>query len=175
MVGDLMALFLLQADQPDRTMVLLLGELQEILIPLAGIAMIVMIVWLTVRAKQEKARAQADFHKQLVDKFASGGDFASFLNSASGQRLLEGFSNSQVNAKQRILRSTGLGIVASVVGLGLLGLGWTEEGFFTSGVIVLTVGLGYLISAAVSYRLSQRMGLLKESEPSTTNESLSQT
>ncbi len=146
----------------------------EILVPFALFAMIVLIVWLLVRRSQAQARARMEFHKQLLGKFTSGSEFAAFLGSKGGQRLLEGLWSQQVNAKERILKAMGAGVVLTVLGLGALGLSWRTGGFLYPGVLSLALGVGFLIATVISYRLSKKWGLLRDKESSPEDESIPQ-
>ena len=146
----------------------------EILVPLAFFAMIVLIVWLLVRKSQAQTRARMEFHTQLLGKFTSGSEFAAFLGSKGGQRLLEGLWWQQVNAKERILKAMGAGVVLTVLGLGALGLSWRTGGFVYPGVLSLALGVGFLISTGIAYRLSKKWDLLKDKESSAENEPIAQ-
>ena len=118
-----------------------------------------LIGWLLYRRSQTRLQARTEFHRQLLDKFTSGGEFAGFLNSSGGQRLLEDLWSQGVNAKERIIRSTRGGVVLTVLGLGAL---MVRRTLVVPGVLVLTLGVGLLISAAISYQLSKKFGLLEE-------------
>jgi hypothetical protein len=55
--------------------------------------------------------------------------------------------------------------VLLMLGLGLLVLGWTYgefDIFVVLGTVGFVLGLGFLISSAVSYRLSRTWGVLEE-------------
>jgi hypothetical protein len=72
--------------------------------------------------------------------------------------------------QDRILRAVQFGIILVMLALGLLGLGWyfavrypTSDDFEVLtivGVIALSLGLGFLLSAAASYRLARVLGVL---------------
>src|SRR3970040_1074127 len=66
------------------------GVLNSVLVPLGFFAFVALIVWFLYRRSQTRVHARAEFHRQLLDKFTSGGEFAAFLGSPGGQRLLEG-------------------------------------------------------------------------------------
>jgi hypothetical protein len=48
------------------------------------------------------------------------------------------------------------GIVLAVLGLGMLALSLTRRGFVVPAVLVLALGVGFLISTAISYRFSKQ-------------------
>jgi hypothetical protein len=135
-------------------------SLASFTIPLAFFGVIGLIGWLMYRRSQIRLQARMEFHRQLLDKFSSGGEFATFLNSTGGQRLLEDLWSQRVNAKERIIRSMQGGVVLTVVGIGALLLSIRSHGFVFPAVLVLALGVGFLISSRVSYRMSHAFGLL---------------
>ncbi|MBZ5662459.1 MAG: hypothetical protein LAO08_18815 [Acidobacteriia bacterium] len=124
-----------------------------IMVPIALFAMIVAIAWLGMRQRQARLRIKAEFHKQLLDKFSSGKEFAEFLETKGSQRFLDELWSQRTDSKERFLR---FGIVLSMLGLALTGLSWMKKDLLILGVILLAVGAGYLISSLVSYRLARK-------------------
>jgi hypothetical protein len=66
--------------------------------------------------------------------------------------------------------SVQVGVVVAVVGLGMLlvtgrVIPEVSEGLWLIGVLALALGLGFVLSAAVSYGLSRRLGLLEPVAP----------
>jgi len=133
-----------------------------LLVPLGFFALVVMIVWLLIRKNQARTRTRAEFHRQLLEKFSSGREFAEFLEGKGSQRLLEDLWSERLNAKERILRGLGAGVVLTVLGLGILGLSWKTANLLYPAVLFLALGLGFLISTGVSYRLSKKWDLLRD-------------
>ena len=123
-----------------------------------------LVVWLLYRRSQSRMQARMEFHQQVLSKFTSGQEFAEFLNSKGSQQLFEGISGGQVNLRERLLKHVRLGAIFAVLGLGLLALAivTTDDGYGFLAVLSLGLGIGFLISARVSYRLSEKMGLLRE-------------
>jgi len=138
------------------------GVLIPTLSTLGFFALVALIAWLLYRRSQARTQARTEFHRQLLDKFTSGGEFAAFLNSSGGRQLLEGLWSQQVNARERIVRSMRGGVVLTVLGLGVLGLSIRNHGMIIPGALVFALGAGFLISTAISYRLSKKLGLLQE-------------
>lgn len=129
------------------------GNLPGLVVPLALFAMILGIVWLKRRHQQAQLQARAEFHKQLLDKFASGKEFAEFLESKGSQRFLDELWSSQgEQTKDRALR---YGIVVAMLGLSMFALTWEDKDFVIPGVILLAVGAGYIISFVINQRLSK--------------------
>ena len=134
-----------------------------LLVPFALFTMIFGIVWLWYRHRQAKIRAQAEFHRQLLEKFGSGREFVDFLESKGSQRFLEEMW-SQGTGPHRALDTMRNGIIMSALGLGMLVLSWWTRGMRVPGVIVLALGAGFLISAVISHRLAKRWGEKQETE-----------
>jgi hypothetical protein len=127
-----------------------------LLVPFALFALIFGIIWLAYRNRQAKIRAQAEFNKQLLDKFGSGREFSEFLESKGSQRFLDAMWSQGPGRHGQVLATLRTGIVMTALGLGFLVLSWWTRGMRFPGVIVLALGAGFLISAAISHRLSKR-------------------
>ena len=126
------------------------------------------------------SKIQADVHSKLLDRFSSNEELLSYVQTPSGKRFLEMGPSPVAEAGpamsapfSRILWSVQLGSVMLVTGLSLLFLSarpsWPEarEVFYFTGCIGAALGAGFIVSAAASYGLSRRLGLLDR--PSTTN------
>lgn len=138
-----------------------------ILVPIALFAMILAIIWLKMRQTQARLRIKAEFNKQLLDKFGSGQEFAAFLESPGSHRFVEGLWAKEAQSKELPWRN---GIVLTMLGLALSGLSWMKRGLLIPGVLVLALGIGYLISYAISYRVSKND---QAKEPGTGNAPIS--
>src|SRR5580704_16058517 len=114
------------------------GSYLAVLVPFAFFALIAMLVWFGTRKRQAEIQARADFHKQLLDKFGSGKEFAEFLESKGSQRFLEELW-AQGGPKNRVLSGVQNGIVLAMLGLGFLGLSFVRRGLVVPGVIVLAL------------------------------------
>jgi hypothetical protein len=139
-----------------------MNVLTGILVPVSLFALIFGIVWLRWRQQQVQLQARAEFHKQLLDKFASGRDFAEFLESKGSRRFLDELWSQGAQSKEKTLRN---GIVIAMLGLSMLGLTWMEKDFVIPGVILVAAGAGCLISFAISNRLAKSRHLSNEPGP----------
>ena len=128
--------------------------------PILGIALMTLVGWWVYRRSQARLQARMDLHTQLLGKFNSGAEFTEFISSKGGQQFVESLWTPREGGRERILRSTRIGIIASSVGLGFMVFG-TEGYGWLIGVITLAVGIGYLVSSAVTYRMSEKLGLLR--------------
>jgi hypothetical protein len=130
----------------------ILGEL----IPFALFAMIVLVVWLAVRYRQTQLRARAEFQKQVLDKFGSGKEFAEFLGTDGSRRFLESLSTQSYSSRNSIFRFMWGGITLSLLGAGFLLLAMLRRGAIVPGVLLLALGIGLLISAALTHYFAKR-------------------
>ena len=138
--------------------------MQHILIPIAGIAMIVAVVWIVSSARNRSGQMQADTVGKLIDKLGTSQEAMAYLESESGQKLLDSVTSGRRSPYSRILWAIGAGVVLSTFGLGLLVLGAVMEPDAAAvGIVMIALGVGFLIAGGVSYKLSNAWGLLDDS------------
>jgi hypothetical protein len=119
-------------------------------------------------------KAQADLNAKLIDRFASSEDLLAYLQSPQGKILTESPAIPHAAPRammgaplSRIFWSLQSGIVLGALGGGLMFVSSTagEPEVITFlngiGVVVLMIGIGFAVSAVVSYLLSQRLGLVQ--------------
>lgn len=131
----------------------------------AGFSWIFWVVATNIRIARV-ARTQSRMHTDLVEKLGASQELMQFLQTEAGQRLFN--QSPQVEPRRnpfnRILSSVQAGIVLTVLGLVLAGLSVTtplaESTFIAFGSITGAIGLGLLLSALISYRLSRSIGLV---------------
>lgn len=154
----------------------------EIVILPAFFATIGYVVWVFATAWQRRQRTKllVDFNTRLLDKLGSVKDFSEFLHTPAGARFMLDLAAEPQAAdspKQRILRAAQLGIVLSSLGLGLLAISffWSpyapdsgQTAFASLGVIALSLGIGFGVSSAASFRVSGALGLLGGRDASAT-------
>jgi hypothetical protein len=150
-------------------------------VPLLAFAIaLVAILWLT-RVFLENRRwnrifkMQSDVHGRLIEKFTNNQDLAAYMQTEAGRKFLEAapipvaFDQKQrmPGAVVRVLLPLQTGIVMVLLGLGLLSLQTagpdTSEPMRILGTLVLAPGIGFIISAGVSWLLAWRLGLMPES------------
>jgi hypothetical protein len=119
--------------------------------------------------RRQQLRSSTEFQARLLERMGTIGEFSQFLNTEGGQRFLTSVSTESTggSAHQRVLRALQSGIVMVCLGIGIfmyLGEVRVETDTYESIAFVATVsaavGLGLLISAFVSLRLSRRIGLI---------------
>lgn len=150
----------------------------EAMLVIVGIAIVSAgILWLIrsvleYRRWYRTSKVQSDVHTKLLDRFTSNEDLLAYIQTPVGRRFLES-APLPVEAPARpvgapftrILWSVQAGLVLGAAGLGLLFVSGrviqeVSEVFFAVGVLALAVGVGFVVSAAASLLLSQRLGLL---------------
>lgn len=113
--------------------------------------------------RQRQMKARAELQGRLLDKFSSATEVVEFLQTPGGARFIESPADSDEKPSGGILRSVHRGIILLAVGLGCLGLtvayGWQDNPLLVIGVILVCLGIGFLVSAAVSRQLAKALGI----------------
>ena len=152
-------------------------------IPLLAFAFaLVAILWLA-RVFVENRRwnrifkMQSEVHGKLIDKFTSNQELAAYMETEAGRKFLEAapipvaFDQNQrvPSAVARVLTPLQAGIVMVLLGIGLLLLRHAgqdlDRPMLVLGTVVLMPGIGFIISAGVSWLLAQRLGLMPAETP----------
>ncbi|HET9180425.1 MAG TPA: hypothetical protein VFQ24_18885 [Terriglobia bacterium] len=129
-----------------------------------GIVVVFWLVFSTFR-RMKVARIQAEVHSKLIEKIGSSQEFLTFLETDSGKKLVASIGIEQPNRNpyNRILASIQAGAILVCVGIAFLiiGVNFSDvaEGFKILGALGLALGIGFLISSGLSYRLSKNFGL----------------
>ncbi len=111
-----------------------------------------------------QTRQTMSIRQAVIDKFSSAQDFAEFLRSPAGREFIAGFSGSD-NPARTVLGGIQKGIVLAALGGGVWWTGTTfekEAEVASIGVLLLCVGVGILVAAGISYRLSKSWGLMEK-------------
>lgn len=123
---------------------------------------------------------QNDVHNKLIEKFGSNQELLAYMDTEAGKRFLEaapipvGFDAEQrmPNAVSRVLTPLQIGVVLCLLGIGLLALRnslGTEahSPMLLLGTVVLMPGIGFIISAGLTWVLAAKLGLMpdKDSTP----------
>jgi hypothetical protein len=145
----------------------------------AGFGMAVgLLVWLTrtlvdYRRWSRLARVQTEVHTKLLDRFATNEDLRAYIQSPAGSKFLQSSPIAldpgprSVGAPLgRILWSVqgGLVLVAGGIGLQMVSARVADDAsqpLHALGVLAIALGLGFVISAIISFVISQRLGLIE--------------
>jgi hypothetical protein len=159
-------------------------NISDITGPIAGVlafaCFLFTLIWI-IRAILENRRwgrifkLQSEVHGRLIDKFSSNQELALYMETEAGKRFLEAApipvnfepGKSVPNAVARVLTPLQIGIVLVLLGAGLLFLsGHTgheaEVPLLVFGTVVLMPGIGFIISAGITWILAARLGLIPE-------------
>ncbi|HEY7472494.1 MAG TPA: hypothetical protein VIE68_09120 [Gemmatimonadota bacterium] len=116
---------------------------------------------------RERSRAQFDLQRRMLEKFGSASEFVAFLESGSGRKFLEAISSEAHTQAGRIFGSIQKGAIFTLIGaVGFCVVAYDPNDLVPLAVpsgIALAIGLGYLISAFATYKLSKQWGLLPPS------------
>ena len=135
---------------------------EDVLVPLAAFAMVVLLVGFSYKLKRARVQEQGEMRKRLLDKFSSGTELSEFLATPQGQSFLK---DQEANAakrspKIRIISSIGAGIVLLLLGVAFFGLMYLKQGFVYPGTILTALGVAILVAAAISYRLYKKWNMI---------------
>jgi hypothetical protein len=157
-----------------------LGDIIELLAVAGGTGLIAFaLAWLIrtlieQRRWKQLSRTQSDVHNKILDRFNTTEQLLEYIRTPAGSKFLESApiplhaerpaSGRTSTLATRIVWSVQLGVVIAIVGLGMLLLSAVfdkdaSQGLFALGAIALCVGVGFIASAAVSLKLSRRLGL----------------
>lgn len=117
-------------------------------------------------------RLQADVHARLIDKFSTSQELAAYMETEAGKRFLEaapiplyGEQSPRIpSAVSRVLTPVQIGVVLILLGAGFLILRHAGPDYHTPmlvlGVLILMPGVGFILSAGVTWVLATRLGLM---------------
>jgi len=108
-------------------------------------------------------RTQAEMFNTLMNKLGNGTEVLGYLETEAGKGLLKSPPEMRPSPYARILNSVQLGVVLTILGIGILSLnamlGGDRDALIV-GTLILTVGIGMLSAAAASWVLSKKLGLM---------------
>ncbi len=118
-----------------------------------------------------QSKTQVETHAKILDRLTSHDDLIAYIQSPAGQRFLEsapievdGRPRPSNTSLSRVLLAVQAGIVLMALGGGFAVLegrfGEAGKGFSMLSTLALALGAGFLLSAAASYVISMRHGLI---------------
>jgi hypothetical protein len=165
-------------DQQDNRGSFLI--VREIGPPLMFLAFLGALIWL-IRILLENRRwgriftMQTNVHGKLIDRFGNNEELLSYMNTEAGKRFLEaapiliGFEPDRrvPAALSRVLVPLQIGVVLTLLGIGLLVLRHSlpeiSSPLLIFGIVMLMPGVGFIISAGITWMLATRLGLMPRS------------
>jgi hypothetical protein len=117
-------------------------------------------------------KVQTEAHTKLLDRFTGNEELLAYVKSPAGAKFLEsapimldGAPRMMGTPMNRILWSMQAGVVLAACGIGMNYVSrridpYSQDPIFAVSVILLSLGLGFFVSAALSFALSRRLGLI---------------
>jgi hypothetical protein len=144
---------------------------------IAGLTAFGVFVWLVrtlvdYRRWVRASRVQTEVHMKLMDRMANNDELLAYIQTPAGRRFLESAPISVEGEARpggapfaRIIWTVQAGVVLLALGLGFWWIKATSstevaEGFSIVAIIVVSLGIGFTVSAAVAYLISARLGLI---------------
>ncbi len=124
------------------------------------------------------SKIQTDAHAKVFDRLTTNEDLLAYVQSPAGQRFLSATSVAVDTPRtiaapvSRILWSVQAGVILAFAGIGL----WIArsnmmeeigELLYVVSILSVSLGIGFVVSALLSYALSHRLGLLEPQPRST--------
>lgn len=121
-------------------------------------------------------KLQTDVHGKLIERFGTSQEVLTYMGTDAGKRFLEatpiavGFERQEPmpGPVARVLTPLQIGVVMTLLGLGLILVRYSVPDaaapLLVLGTIVLTPGIGFIISAAITWTLARRLGLMPNHE-----------
>ncbi len=135
------------------------------------------VIWLTRLFVENRRwnrifKLQSDVHGRLIDKFGTNQDLLVYMDTEAGKRFLEAspipvnFEPEQrvPNAVARVLTPLQIGIVLTLLGMGFHLMRSASPDLnipmLVLGTLTLMPGIGFIISAGLTWILAGRLGLM---------------
>jgi hypothetical protein len=120
-------------------------------------------------------KLQTDVHGKLIERFGTSQEVLTYMSTDAGKRFLEatpiavGFERQAPvpSPVARVLTPLQIGVVMTLLGVGLLSLRHSVSdgggALLVIGTVVLMPGLGFIISAGITWVLARHLGLMPDS------------
>ncbi|BCS35758.1 hypothetical protein TBR22_A49920 [Luteitalea sp. TBR-22] len=146
-----------------------MGDLAPVLGILSVFGSLSFLTWVIVDGlrRKQQLRVMESFHNKLLDRISNGKELAEFMDSPGGVKFIDSISTERTHPAQRVLRAVQIGIVLCAAGMGCRVISWQSslverdatEGFAILGILLLSVGIGYLVSAGATFGLGRTLGV----------------
>jgi hypothetical protein len=127
------------------------------------------------------SKVQTEAHTKLLDRFTANQDLLAYVQTPAGQRFLESAPIALDTAHgeiamplRRVLWAVQAGLVLATLAGGLLFVSSRVDPLvaspvFSIGILTLSLGIGFILAAVVSFVLARRFGLVaQQAAPDTT-------
>ncbi len=117
-----------------------------------------------------RMRHKSQLQNKILERFTTVQELNDFIQSEEGNKFLKLFSSNGSAPRQKILSSLSRGIIISFIGVSLILVGQIfsieMKYFLASGVVLIALGLGFLVSTFISYTLSKKWGIIEKDNSS---------
>lgn len=134
---------------------------------MAVIALNLVFIYLLINMFSEWLRMKYKnrMYKELLNKFQGGQELGDFLNNENGERFISTFSIRTQQPKEKIIASVVKGVVVTLLGICMIVIGFIypeyQKHFVIFGIIGTAVGVGFLTSSFITYRLSNKWDIFE--------------
>lgn len=154
-------------------------RIMDALVPfLVFLGVLLALLWLTRQFLENRRwsrifKLQTEVHGKLIDKLGSNQELLTYMDTEAGKRFLEaapipvGFEPEQrvPNAVTKVLMPLQIGVVLTLLGIGMLAIRNNLGADMVSpmllmGTVVLMPGIGFIISAGITWVLAGKLGLM---------------
>jgi hypothetical protein len=135
---------------------------------LSFFGMISWVVWVVFNGWQRRQHVKlvTEFNNRVLERLGSMKEFSEFLQSEGGDRLMKVLTveRGATAPRQRILVAVQTGVVVVSIGVGLLSVARWAPGlmpgdFMVLVAIMLSLGIGLMLSAAASFWVARTLGM----------------
>jgi len=146
---------------------------------LVFVCLLLGLLWLTHVLLENRRwnrifKLQSDMHGKLIERFGTSQEVLTYMSTEAGKRFLEatpiavGFEPQQPvpSPVARVLTPLQIGVVMTLLGIGLIFLRHSipdgDAPLLLVGTVVLMPGLGFIISAGITWVLARHLGLMPD-------------
>ena len=128
------------------------------------------VIWVVSSSWQRRqhVRLIVEFNNKVLERLGSMREFSDFLHSEGGERLMRVLTAERGSSgpRERILAAVQSGVVLGTVGLGLMFIagrttGDEHEVLVVISAIVLSLGIGLILSSAASFLVARNLGMFE--------------
>ncbi len=147
--------------------------MSDVVFFLSFFGMISWVVWVVLNGWQRRQHVKlvTDFNNRVLERLGSVKEFGEFLQSDGGDRLMKVLTadRAATGPRDRILVAVQTGVVFVTVGLGLFFVAWRRSGgehemLTVISAIVLSLGIGLILSSAASFWVARTLGILESKQ-----------
>jgi hypothetical protein len=135
-----------------------------IMVSLIGMTGWICLIFIRARQRRRELEALSAFQTRLLDKLDSGEELRRFMESSGGERLLKSFQQPPARGLDRVLSAATAGLVMTALGFAAIIVQESCDlggfGFRAIGTLLLGLGVGFVLSAGLSFVLARHYGAL---------------